>query len=169
MELLPIIIFAIISAIIKSRNNRAASNAQKRAHAKRTPKDVQQKIEDFLDTVSERLEEDKAIEEKKVVFDQPEEKSLKPAAPAAAKKTVNAVQTQLDLKMNAPHEHEGKQGIPCPADEREMNAARRSAPQTMPAPASAVPGLKLNFDRKTVLQAFVLSEVLNRPRSASRR
>ena len=168
MEILPIIIFAIVSAIIKSRNN-GASNAQKRAHAKRTPKDVQQKIEDFLETVSERLEEDKAIEEKKVVFDHFEEKPLKPAAPAAAKKTVNAVQTQLDLKKAEPHEHEGKQGIPCPADEREAKAAQNTVPQTVPAPAPAVPGLKLNFDRDSVLQAFVLSEVLNRPRSASRR
>ena len=168
MELLPIIIFAIISAVIKSTNKKA-SEAQKAVRSKRAPKEPVEKIEAFLDKVLEKLEDDDDSEEKKPAFDQPEKKVLKPAAPAAAQNAVNAVRTKIDQKAAEPHEHEGKQGIPCPADERELRADQPVIQRKAPAATKTVPGLKLNFDRDSVLQAFVLNEVLNRPRSASRR
>ena len=65
------------------------------------------------------------------------------------------------------HQHEGRQDIPCPAVEREL--PRIQAKKEEKKPAATVPGLKLQFDQNAVLQGFVMSEILNRPRSGARR
>ena len=89
----------------------------------------------------------------------------KPVAPAAAKNVVNP--EPAEMAREEVHHHEGKPDIPCPAVEREMPRIKVEEKTEMPAPA--IPGLNLEFNRNTVLQGFVMSEILNRPRSGLRR
>lgn len=98
-------------------------------------------------------------------FEEPLEVELKPVAPAAAAKQVTnkpaAAQPETTLET---HRHEGKQEIPCPADELRPSQRREEKPA-----APSIPGLKLTFDRNSVVQGFVMSEILNRPRPGMRR
>ena len=86
------------------------------------------------------------------------EQTLRPAAPAAAKVAVTAPVT-----LQEEHFHEGRPEAPCPATEARPSERR----ETTAIPE--IPGLKLSFDRNTVLQGFVMSEILNRPRPGARR
>lgn len=78
--------------------------------------------------------------------------------PAADQKPAPAVEM---------HQHEGKPDIPCPAIEREKPRVKPETPQTPAAPV--IPGLNLTFDRNSVVQGVVMSEILNRPRVGARR
>lgn len=97
-----------------------------------------------------------------------ESSQLKPAAPAGAAKVLEKQikVEQSSMEMASDHQHEGRQDVPCPAVEREMPRMQPKKKQTKTA---TVPGLNLAFDRNTVLQGFVMSEILNRPRSGMRR
>lgn len=91
------------------------------------------------------------------------ERKLKPAPPAAA---ARAAAMQSMATADVPdHRHEGKSEAPCPATEKRPSERR----DENAAAAPAIPGLKLTFDRNTVLQGFVMSEILNRPRPGMRR
>lgn len=86
---------------------------------------------------------------------------IKAAAPAAAAKTI----AKQPVKVEEVHFHEGRQDVPCPATEKRPGERRNEKPENTP----AISGLNLSFDRNTVLQGFVMSEILNRPRSGMRR
>jgi len=86
---------------------------------------------------------------------------IKAAAPAAAAKTV----AKQPVKVVEEHFHEGRQDVPCPATEKRPGERRNENASDAP----AIPGLKLSFNRNAVLQGFVMSEILNRPRSGMRR
>ena len=68
----------------------------------------------------------------------------------------------IEMPAHEPHEHEGKP-LPCPAEEREQPRPRPAqlAPKGQAAPRTA---LQLSFRQNNVLQAVVMSEILNRPR-----
>lgn len=99
---------------------------------------------------------------------------LRPAAPAAARvmvKEEKKIEPRVDtsyedrlaygsIKMpkDEPHDHEGKP-LPCPAEEREM--PRAYAGKNAPV---ANGKLQLSFTKDSLVQAAVMSEVLNRPR-----
>ena len=86
-------------------------------------------------------------------------------------KTQAPVQTAVKAQTEKPkpvvkaeeHFHEGKQDVPCPATEARpmLRAQEQAVPE--------IPGLQMKFDRNTVLQGFVMSEILNRPRPGMRR
>ena len=84
---------------------------------------------------------------------------IKAAAPAAAAKTI----AKQPVKVEEVHFHEGRQDVPCPATE--ARPMLRAQDQVVP----EIPGLQMKFDRNTVLQGFVMSEILNRPRPGVRR
>lgn len=97
-----------------------------------------------------------------------EEMKLERPKPVASAAVKNAVTPEPVVKVREEvHHHEGKPDIPCPAMEREM--PRIKAKKKTEASAPSIPGLNLSFDRKTVLQGFVMSEILNRPRPGMRR
>ncbi len=103
--------------------------------------------------------------------DKPQEIELRAAAPKAATpkaaaKIVNDLQAAHVKQTPAAldHMHEGKAEAPCPAEEIRPSLRADEKPA-----APAVPGLKLSFDRNSVVQGFVMSEILNRPRPGMRR
>lgn len=97
------------------------------------------------------------------MYQAPQEKpQIKAAAPAAAAKIVEKQQPVLQTEM---HFHEGKKEAPCPVTEKRPSERRNENA----ADAPVIPGLNLSFNRNTVLQGFVMSEILNRPRSGMRR
>lgn len=99
------------------------------------------------------------------------EQTLRPAAPAAvekmAEKQPEIKVQQVSMEGVSDHQHEGRQDVLCPAVEREMPRIRTE--EKMQPKTKNVPGLKLSFDRNAVLQGFVMSEILNRPRPGMRR
>lgn len=98
--------------------------------------------------------------------DKPQEIELRAAAPKAAAKIVNDLQAAHVKQTPAAldHIHEGKAEAPCPAEEIRPSLRVDEKPA-----APAVPGLKLSFDRNSVVQGFLMSEILNRPRPGMRR
>lgn len=151
LELLLPLAVLVVSYLVKSSKSKKAVIAHKEAARMRT-------TEGYL-----RQDETK--------YEQP---TLRPAAPAAATKIAEKkpepeikVQQVSMEGLTLDHQHEGRQDVPCPAVEREMPHIRTEE-KTQPN-AKSVPGLKLSFDRNTVLQGFVMSEILNRPRPGMRR
>lgn len=98
-----------------------------------------------------------------------DEQKLRPAAPAAVTKIA---EKQPEIKAQPvpaespveKHHHEGRLEAPCPADEPRPSQRIKEKPA-----APKVPGLQLSFDRNSVVQGFVMSEILNRPRPGMRR
>lgn len=95
------------------------------------------------------------------------EASLKATPPVAAAKVVAQQEKSMKKTPVQDHVHEGRQDVLCPAEEREMLRQTPVSPKKSDAPT--IPGLNLKFDNNTVLQGFVMSEILNRPRSGMRR
>ena len=94
-----------------------------------------------------------------------QKEELKAEAPVRTATPMTRMQTEKPRPVEKieSHFHEGRQDVPCPATEvRPMDRAKE---HTVP----AVPGLKMAFDRNTVLRGFVMSEILNRPRPGMRR
>lgn len=86
---------------------------------------------------------------------------------AQTEEAVIAQETVKPAVFEQPHEHEGKKDVPCPAEEREKPRPVENKVSVQPAPV--IPGLNLKFDRNSVLQGVVMSEILNRPRVGRRR
>ena len=102
-----------------------------------------------------------------------QEQKLRPAAPAAVEKMPEKIPEKQPESKEQPlfaeglaieHRHEGRQDVPCPADEIRPSQRVAQKPKV-----PMVPGLKLSFDRNSVVQGFVMSEILNRPRPGMRR
>lgn len=98
-------------------------------------------------------------------FEQPQKTELKAAAPASAARQVTK-KPVLEHFESVPeaHQHEGKPDAPCPAEEPRPSQRHDEKPA-----APSIPGLNLTFDRNSVVQGFVMSEILNRPRPGMRR
>lgn len=65
------------------------------------------------------------------------------------------------------HVHEGKP-MPCPADERDRPRPRPSDMSPSQGHAVVIPGLALAFNKNTLLQGVIMSEILSRPRLGRR-
>lgn len=96
-----------------------------------------------------------------------DEQKLRPAAPAAVEKMAEKqpeIKVQPVFAERDDHQHEGRLDVPCPADEPRPSQRLKEKPAV-----PVVPGIRLVFDRNSVLQGFVMSEILNRPRPGMRR
>lgn len=90
---------------------------------------------------------------------------------SASKKTPNDVihDGSIEMPPIGPHTHEGKE-MPCPAEERELQhqVPPKTASNTRSISAAS-PKLELSFSRNSVLQAVIMSEILDRPSNSGRK
>lgn len=146
---------AILSSIAKNKKTAKNTEAYK-SMRERHEKDV--RANDAVLRMEEVKQEAKA---RPAAPAKPTYTAAPKPVPAATPKPVPAAAVKKKEEL---HRHEGRQDVPCPKDEPRPSQRREEKPA-----APAVPGLKLSFDRNSVVQGFVMSEILNRPRPGMRR
>ena len=142
-----IAIAASLSKVFKNAKNKSAIHMHEATRAMRASVNGQERANEGQLRLEELQREMERHEKEQTV--------QKPAA-----------QT-IQMGFEGAHRHEGKSEALCPAIEREM--PRKKAEPVKAPDVPTIPGLNLSFDRNTVVQGFVMSEILNRPRADMRR